>query len=149
MRVSAMPSLILLSAALAVGCATRFHPPDPATPHAVLAFPTQHEQYATGLYLEPLELNGALRPRHWTKDQFRVPAGEMQLLIRAARENLQASCPLSFPVTAGVTYELGAQAGQEVFTIQASRDGYVVAECEGPTTILPTPTRLPGVVSAR
>jgi hypothetical protein len=148
MRVSAMFVVILWSA-VAVGCATRFQPPDPATPHAVLAFPSQQEQHFTGLYLEPLEFNGALRPRNWTVDEFRVPAGEMQLLVRAARENLQAACPLSFPVAAGETYELGARAGEENFTIHASRDGRVVAECEGPSTILPTPSRLPGVVSAR
>jgi hypothetical protein len=149
MRVSAKFNMILLSAALAAGCATRFQPPDHATPHARLAFPSQHEQHATGMYLEPLEFNGALRPRYWTQDEFRVPAGELRLLVRAARENQQAACPLSFPVAAGETYELGARAGEEDFTIHASRDGHVVAECVGPSMILPTPLRLPGVVSAR
>lgn len=115
----------------------------------MLAFPSQQEQHATGLYLEPLEFNGELRPRYWTQDEFRVPAGEIRLLVRAARENLQAACPLSFPVASGETYELGARAREDSFTIHASRDGNVVAECEGPTTILPTPSRLPGVVSAR
>lgn len=135
----------LLAAALAAGCATRFQQPDVAAPHAVVAFPSQEDQRSSGMFLEPMTFNGVLRPQNWLVDSFRVPPGKVELLLRAAQENLQGTCMLGFAAVEGETYAVGAQFLDETFTMRASRDGRTVAECVSPATILPTPQRIPGV----
>jgi hypothetical protein len=149
MRVTTMLVCTLLSVALAGGCATRYQQPEVSAPHGTLVFPSQEEQRTTGVFMEPMEFNGVLRPRYWvTHEEFRVPPGELRLLIRAARSNKQGRCLLSFPVAVGRTYELDARHDEDAFTIRAMHHGEAVAECEGPQTILPTPQRIPGVIPA-
>jgi hypothetical protein len=117
----------------------RFEPPDASAPHAIVAFPSQSEQWEAALFLEPLEFNGVPRPRDWMREQFRVPPGELRLRVRAARESLQGSCLLSFTVVEGETYAVEAGFADDGFNIRASRAGEVVSECGSPATVLPTP----------
>jgi len=133
----------LLSAALAAGCAARYEQPDASAPHAIVAFPSQAQQAGSFLFLEPVEFNGVPRPRNWMRDSFRVPPGELRLLVRAARESLQGACLLTFPVLEGETYAVEAEAGPDAFTIRASRDGQTISTCDSPKTVLPTPLGLP------
>jgi hypothetical protein len=143
---SSRPFLVLaILPALATGCAGAFEQPGIAAPHAVLAFPSQHQQAASSLFLEPVEFNGRQRPRDWMQEQFRVPAGELRLQLRAATHALQGACVLSLPVETGETYHIGAQFRAETFTLTATRRGETVGSCDSPATVLPTPARIPGV----
>jgi len=133
----------VLSAALAAGCAARYAQPDASAPHAIVTFPSQAQQAGAFLFLEPVEFNGVPRPRNWMRDSFRVPPGELRLLVRAARESLQGTCLLTLPVLEGETYAVEAEAGPDAFTIRASRDGRLIANCDAPKTLLPTPLSSP------
>lgn len=133
----------LLSGILATGCATRFEQPEPSAPHAVVAFPSQAEQWGASLFLEPVEFNDVPRPRDWMRERFRVPPGELRLRVRAARENLQGTCLLIFPVLEGETYAVDAESAPDAFTIRASREGRLIANCDSPKTLLPTPPGSP------
>jgi hypothetical protein len=140
------PCLVLaIVPVLATGCASTFEQPGIAAPHAVLAFPSQDEQAARSLFLEPVEFNGRPRPRDWMHENFRVPAGELRLQLRAATHELQGACLLSLPVETGETYHIGAQFRAETFTLTATRRGEKVGSCDSPATVLPTPARIPGV----
>jgi hypothetical protein len=139
----------LLSAILATGCATRYEPPDASAPHAIVAFPSQAEQWGASLFLEPVEFNGVPRPRDWMREHFRVPPGELRLRVRAAQENLQGTCLLSFAVTEGATCAVDARFADDGFNIRASCDGDVVSECGAPATVLPTPLSGPPGVPRR
>jgi hypothetical protein len=145
--VAFLPGLLL--AILAGGCATRFEPPPASAPHAIVAFPSQAEQWGASLFLEPLEFNGVARPRDWMREQFRVPPGELQLRVRAARESLQGTCLLSFAAVEGETYAVEAGFADGGFDIRASRAGEVVSACESPATVLPTPLSGPPGVPRR
>lgn len=138
-------SLVALAVVIAGGCATRFKPPDVAAPHAMLVFPSQEDQRTAGLFLEPRAFNGVLRPQNWLVDSFRIPPGTLELLLRAAQENLQGTCVLSFAAVEGERYAIDAQFADETFTMRASHDGRTVAKCASPATLLPTSQRLPGV----
>lgn len=140
-RSVSVPGLLILSAALAGGCATRFLPPEASESHGTLDFPSQSRQLDSGLFIEPLEFNELPRPRTWVGQDFRVAPGELRLVARAARESLQGQCQLRFRVAEGESYRVEAEAGEEVFTIRVSHDGRPVAECAGPATVLPTPLR--------
>jgi hypothetical protein len=139
----------LLSVVLATGCATRYEPPDASAPHAIVAFPSQAEQWGASLFLEPVEFNGVPRPRDWMREYFRVPPGELRLRVRVARENLQGTCLLSFSVVAGETYAVDARSADGGFELRASREGEVVSECGSPATVLPTPLSGPPGVPRR
>lgn len=138
---AALPGL--LSAILATGCAARYQQPEPSAPHAIVTFPSQAEQWGASLFLEPVEFNGVSRPRDWMRDSFRVPPGELRLLVRAAREDRQGTCLLIFPVTPGESYAVHAESGPDAFTIRAARDGRLIANCDAPKTLLPTPLGSP------
>lgn len=105
----------------------------------MLLFPSQEDQWFAGIFLEPLEFNGTARPRHWTRSRFAVPPGLLKLRVRAARENLQGGCLLSFTVDAGASYEVEAVPGDEEFTMRVLRQGRAVAQCVSPAMLLPTP----------
>lgn len=137
---------VALAVTLAGGCATRFEEPEASAPHATLAFPTQAEQWAAFTFLEPVEFNGVARPRRWLRESFRVPPGELRLVMRAAFENLQGTCELVFPVAAGETYAIDARFAEDVFLIRALRDGRELAACESPSSLLPTPLGMPPMV---
>ena len=139
----------LLAVALASGCATRYEPPAASAPHAIVAFPSQSEQWGAALFLEPVEFNGVPRPRDWMREQFRVPPGELRLKVRAAQENLQGTCLLSLAVVEGETYAVAARFADDGFSIRASREGEVVSECRSPATVLPTPLSGPPGVPRR
>jgi hypothetical protein len=149
---SAKPVAILpgvLFVILASGCATRFEPPDASAPHAIVAFPSQAEQWGAALFLEPVEFNGVPRPRDWMRERFRVPPGELRLRVRAAQENLQGTCLLSFAVVEGEIYAVEASFADQGFSVRASRKGVVVSECRSPATVLPTPLSGPPGVPRR
>lgn len=129
----------VLAAAMLAGCVARFEAPGPDEPRGLLVFPSQEEQWFSGVFLEPLEFNGVARPRHWTRARFGVPPGLLELRVRAARENLQGACLLSFTVSAGANYEVAAAPGDEAFTIRVMREGRTVTRCTSPATLLPTP----------
>jgi hypothetical protein len=133
----------LLCAILATGCAARYQQPEPSAPHAIVAFPSQAEQWGAALFLEPVEFNGVPRPRDWMRDSFRVPPGELRLRVRAAQENMQGTCLLMFPALEGETYAVDAGSAPDTFTIRASRDGRLIADCDAPKTLLPTPLGSP------
>lgn len=139
----------LLCVILASGCATRYEPPAASAPHAIVAFPSQAEQWGASLFLEPVEFNGVARPRDWMREQFRVPPGELRLRVRAARESLQGTCLLSFTVAEGETYTVEASFADGGFNIRASRADEVVSECRSPATVLPTPLSGPPGVPRR
>ncbi len=127
------------AAILLAACATRFEEPGPLEPHATLSFPSQEAQWFAGVFLAPLEFNGRARPRHWTRPRFAVPPGPLELRLRAARENLQGSCQLSFEVEAGATYDVDAVFRDDEFTIRVARQGRSLARCVSPASLLPTP----------
>lgn len=133
----------LLFAALFTGCAARFEQPDASAPHAIVAFPSQAQQAGSFLFLEPVEFNGVPRPQDWMRDSFRVPPGELRLLVRAAREDRQGTCLLIFPVLAGASYAVHADSGPDAFTITAAHAGRTISSCDSPKTLLPTPLGLP------
>ena len=137
------PARVLLPAVLAAillaACVTRFEEPGPLEPQGTLSFPSQEEQWFAGVFLAPLEFNGSARPRHWIRPRFAVPPGLLKLRLRAARENLQGSCQLSFGVEAGATYEVDAISGEDEFTIRVARQGRILAQCVAPASVLPTP----------
>lgn len=135
----AVQLLLVLAAALVVGCVTRFQEPGPSQPRGTLLFPSQEHQWFAGVFLEPLEFNGTARPRHWTRPRFAVPPGLLKLRVRAARENLQGSCLLSFTVKAGASYQVEAVPGDDEFRIGVMQQGRPVAQCVSPATLLPTP----------
>lgn len=140
---SSILTATLLAAVIAGGCATRFEEPSRSEPHATLLFPSQQAQWFSRVFLEPLEINGRQRPRNWMKEEFTVPPGELELLLRSAQEDQQGSCVLSFAVVAGESYRVHAERRGDTFFIQASSGDYVVAYCESPATILPTPLGAP------
>lgn len=145
--IAILPGLLL--AILASGCATRFEPPPASAPHAIVAFPSQAEQWGASLFLEPVEFNGVPRPRDWMREDFRVPVGELRLQVRAAKENLQGTCLLSFAVVEGETYAVAAGFADDGFDIRATRAGEVVSECRSPATVLPMPLSGPPGVPRR
>ena len=130
---------LLLAAAIAGGCATRFEEPPRSAPHATLVFPSQQAQWFSRVFLEPQEINGLQRPRNWMKEEFAIPPGALELRIRSAQEDQQGSCTLSFTASAGERYRVQAEPRGDSFLIQALRGEYVVASCESPATVLPTP----------
>jgi hypothetical protein len=145
-RAAFFQSLLWLSAALACGCATRYIPPEASEAHGTLVFPSEAQQLDRGVFVEPLEINDLPRPRRWIGKDFRIAPGELRLAVRAARENLQGRCRLSFRVAEGETYRVEAEPVEETFTIFVIQRGRVVAECAGPATTLPTPLRWRGVI---
>jgi hypothetical protein len=136
----------MLPAVLAVACAARFVEPAADAPHASLAFPAQEAQIDSGLFLEPLEVNGIPRPRQWLRETFRVPPGELQLEVRAAREAEQGTCLLGFQAVAGVTYQVTAEDLDDAFGLRVTQIDRPVAECSGEKTVLPTPMGIPGLI---
>lgn len=114
--------------------------------HGTLTFPSKQQQLDRRVFIEPLEFNDLPRPRQWIGRDFRVAPGELRLAVRAARESLQGRCLLNFRVAEGETYRVEAEPGEEAFTIRATQQGRVVAECAGPATVLPTPLRWRGVI---
>lgn len=137
-RRSIWPALSL-AIAIAGGCATRFEEPSRAEPHAVLVFPPQQSQWFSRVFLEPQEINGLPRPRNWMREEFAVPPGALELQVRAAREDRQGSCALSFTAMPGERYRVHAEPRGDTFIIQALSEEFVVASCETATTVLPTP----------
>lgn len=145
-RTGVLLSSAVVSAALTAGCASRFEEPETLSPHAIVVFPSQAAQSAAFLFLEPLDFNGVPRPRNWKAERFRVPPGELRLRVRAAQENQQGTCELSFTAAAGVRYVVAGSSTSDAFSLSASSDGKAVARCEAPKTLLPTtPGMPPGV----
>jgi len=137
-RRSTFPALVL-ALAIAGGCATRFEEPPRSEPHAILVFPSQQAQWFSRVFLEPQEINGLQRPRHWMKEEIAIQPGELELRIRSAQEDQQGSCTLNFTAIAGERYRVRAEPRGDIFLIQALSGEYVVASCESPATVLPTP----------
>jgi hypothetical protein len=140
---------VVIAAGAAAGCASRFKEPEPQAPHAVVVFPSQAAQSASFLFLEPLEFNGVPRPRNWKAERFRVPPGELRLRVRVAQENRQGTCELRFTTAAGMLYAVAGSSTGDAFSLTASREGEVVASCEAPKTLLPTPPGMPPGVPPR
>lgn len=141
------PAFLVLLAAVATGCAVRFHQPEPAAPHALLALPSQRTQHDRGMYFEPLEFNGLTRPRNWLLESFRIPPGQFHLLARAAHASSQGTCRLQFDALAGQTYRLDAAFADGRFALSVLHSGEVVASCSAAATVLPTPARITGAPS--
>lgn len=139
--------LSMLLAAVTSGCAARYQQPPPEHSHALLELPSQRSQLDRGMFIEPVEINGLARPRNWLLEDFRVPAGEFQLLARAAHDALQGSCRLQFNALAGQRYLLDAALADGKFILRVFQHGLTVAECSAPATTLPTPARIPEVPS--
>lgn len=137
---------ILLPALLSAACATRYVEPAADAPHASLVFPAQQAQIDSGLFLEPLAFNGVPRPRDWLRETFRVPPGELELDLRAAREAQQGRCLLVFQVIADESYEVTAEELEDAFRLRAAGGSQGMAECSGEKTVLPTPMGIPGVI---
>jgi hypothetical protein len=148
-RTSFLLASVVIAAAVAAGCASRFKEPEPEAPHAVVVFPSQAAQSAAFLFLEPLEFNDVPRPRNWKAEHFRVPPGELRLRVRVAQENRQGTCELRLTTAAGMLYAVAGSSTGDAFSLTASREGEAVAGCEAPKTLLPTPPGMPPGVPPR
>jgi len=141
--------LALLLAAALMSCATsRFQSVDPSSPHAIISLPSQETQRGRLLFVEPVEFNGLPRPRNWMQQIYRVPPGELAILLRAATDTLQGRCRLEFDAVENQRYAIDATFAAEVFTLRAMQDGETIDSCSAPADVLPTPLRIPGVPPA-